>query len=607
MSKPTALHRFLLLGIALLLLLAELADIYTPLERLELAARDVMMRLGGARPPAAPIVIVAIDDFSFNWTGYQWPWPRAYLAQIVDRLNEAGARLVGVDVFLFEADPDPAGDDALAAALARPPFSVSVAHIFTDPLQDAVTLKLPRPAYRQALDGIGVTAFSFDDDAITRSIRAYQNYGDQVYYHWAFEVARLYLGVDAPSNPTPSSLAFNGQAVPLTGGNLLINYAGPGGVYPFYPAARVALGDIPAGAFRDKIVLIGATSESLKDTYPTPFATAAPMAGVEIVANAIETLLLGQYLRLTTPWAALLLIAAMAALAGLINRSPRPSLTVLWLGLGMAVYAGIVYLVFTRAGWLLPLTGPELMLFLGVVLPTLEQAVSQELEKRRVRSLFTRFISPEMVDQLLATQDINSLNKRANLTILFADIRGFTSLSEKLTPEEVVMLLNPYLAAMTDVILRRGGTVDKYEGDAIVAFFGEPLPCADHARRAASAALEMLAELDRLRAGWQSEGRLPGPFEIGVGLNSGEVFVGLVGSAQRVNYTVIGDNVNLAARLQELSKTYAWPVIISESTAQAIQDEFEVEYLEDAALKGKSEPVKVYKMLGRKSVAIHDK
>jgi adenylate cyclase len=248
----------------------------------------------------------------------------------------------------------------------------------------------------------------------------------------------------------------------------------------------------------------------------------------------------------------------------------------------------------------LPVTGPELMLFLGVVLPTLEQAISQELEKRRVRSLFTRFISPKMVDQLLATQDINSLNKRARLTILFSDIRGFTTMSERLTPEDVVSLLNPYLEAMTTVIHKHGGTVDKYEGDAIVAFFGEPVPYADHAMRAARSAVEMLTVLAGLSAKWQAEGRLPGRFEVGIGINTGEVFVGLLGSAQRISYTVIGDNVNLAARLQDMTKVYGWPIIVSEGTAEVIQDEFDVEFVEAAVIKGKRELVKIYKLLGRK-------
>ena len=207
-----------------------------------------------------------------------------------------------------------------------------------------------------------------------------------------------------------------------------------------------------------------------------------------------------------------------------------------------------------------------------------------------------------MVEQLISTQDINSLNKRSNITILFSDIRGFTTLSEQLTPDGVVAILNPYLDVMTKVVHKHGGTVDKYEGDAIVAFFGEPVHYEDHALRAARAALDMRLALVKLTDAWGKAGVLPPNFvfDIGIGLNSGDVFVGLLGSEERVNYTIIGDNANLAARLQDLSKGYGWSMIISESTMQAIKDEMETEFIESRLVKGKSEAVKIYKLIGYK-------
>jgi adenylate cyclase len=200
---------------------------------------------------------------------------------------------------------------------------------------------------------------------------------------------------------------------------------------------------------------------------------------------------------------------------------------------------------------------------------------------------------------MMKTQDIHSLNKRADLTIIFSDIRGFTTLSEKMTPEGVVALLNPYLEAMSQVIYKHGGTVDKYEGDAVIAFFGEPVPYKDHAARAVRAALDMRVALAELKEKWANEGR-PSQIEMGVGVNSGEVFVGLLGSAQRINYTVIGDNPNLAARLQDLTKTYAWPILVSESTYQQVKDEFDAELADAVTVKGKTKAVNVYKILGRK-------
>ena len=264
----------------------------------------------------------------------------------------------------------------------------------------------------------------------------------------------------------------------------------------------------------------------------------------------------------------------------------------------MVVYFVIRLLVFTQWRWNIALIAPEVMLFLGVVTTALEQAVSHEVERRRVRSLFSRFISPEMAGQILESQDIESLNKRAELSILFADIRGFTTLAERLSPEDLVALLNPYLNLMSEVIHKYGGTVDKFEGDAILAFFGEPVPYFDHARRAVQAALEMRTALENLTHSWKSENMVAERFEMGIGINTGEVFVGLIGAEQRVNYTVIGDNVNLVARLQDQTKELDWPILISASTYEQIKDEFDAEFLISRVMKGKTEAVNIYRLIG---------
>ncbi len=595
------LRNILLIGTALLLLILEVIGLFpkvnTPLERVELASRDGMMRLRGVQPISQDIVIVAVDDFSFNWTGLQWPWPRSYMAQLVNQLNDAGARMVGLDVMLFENGYDEGGDEALAAALESIPQSVTVMQIFEDPSQGTVTLKLPITIYRDKLDAIGLTGVKLDEDAIDRGIQPYDTYGDSTYFHWAFEIASLRLGVDEPVI-TPTGLTFNGQDVPLTQGRLLVNFSGPAGTYPTYSAANVVDGLVDPAVFQDKIVLIGATSITLHDVYPTPFSASEPTPGVEIVASAINTILTGNYLHATPPWANLLIIVGMAVIAGLLGRIRRPSLAILILFGVMLAYVALAYILFVNSRLYIPVTAPEAMLFLGVVLPSIEQAVSQEREKRRVRSLFARFLAPEMVDQMLSTKDLNSLNKRADITILFSDIRGFTTLSEKLTPEAVVALLNPYLEAMTAIVHKHGGTVDKYEGDAVVAFFGEPVPYEDHALRGVRAAVEMRVELARLNQAWRAENRLDHDLEIGIGLHTGEVFVGLLGSAQRVNYTIIGDSANLAARLQDQTKVVGWPILVSERTANLVKDEFEVQFAALQAIKGKAEPVNIYKIIG---------
>ncbi len=598
----------LVAGTAILLLLLQLAglsaSITTPLELFEYSARDSFMRLRGVEEPSEEIVIVAIDDFSFQWTGSQWPWPRSYFAEIVEQINKGGGKIVGVDILFFEQDADPANDEALAAALARSPHAVSIVQVFETTVDGTSypSLQQPIPVYREVLDGVGITNVIRDEDAIVRSVQVMNTFNNLPYYHWAFEIAKIHLETQSPSDVTTNSLAFNEQTVPLSKGRLLVNFAGPGGTYPTYSASDVHDGialERNPDAFRGKIVLIGATTITLQDIYPTPFSASIPTAGVEIVANTIDTILQGKYIAIAPPWMMLLITLAAAVIAYLISFSKRPTLTVALLLISMAGYLSAAFMFYIRQRYVLPIVSPQIMLFLGVILPTLEQAVSQEIEKRRVRSLFSRFISPEMVDQIISTQDLNSLNKRADLSIIFSDIRGFTTLSERLAPEDVVAFLNPYLEAMSKVIYKHGGTVDKYEGDAIIAFFGEPVPYKDHAARALHASLDMRSALEELRGQWKKEGR-PNEIDMGIGINSGEVFVGLLGSEQRINYTVIGDNANLASRLQDLTKTYAWPILISESTYQQVKDEFDVELVDTVAVKGKTQAVNVYKLIGRK-------
>ncbi|MBN1304686.1 MAG: adenylate/guanylate cyclase domain-containing protein [Anaerolineales bacterium] len=619
LSKPAGarrLHRLLLWGTMLLLMLVTFASYLpnstTPIEQIDANTRDWAMRLRGRQEPSGEIVIIAIDDFSLNWVGVQWPWPRSYFAEIVNWLNQAGARVIGIDVVLFDPDHDPAGDQALAEALRNAQGSVSVMQYYTSTeiLSDHVlrseTIKKPLESiYADAFTTVGTTAILLDEDAVARSLQAYQitNNKQETFYNWALQLAHVYVGGGPPYNPTPNGLYVNSRWVPLNHDKLMINYTGPAGNFPTYSAAEVFEGDHAPELFKDKIVLIGATSLTLQDVYATPFSATTRTPGVEVVANALDTILNENYIRIAPPWAGLISILLAALLASLITRFSRPGLTIASMMILLLAYAVVYYLVFLNNGLYLPFIGPEAMLFLGVVLPTLEQAVSQEVEKRRVHNLFSRFISPEMVDQLVSTQDINSLNKRADLSILFSDIRGFTTLSEKLSPEEVVGLLNPYLEVMTEVIYKHGGTVDKYEGDAILAFFGEPVAYPDHAQRAVNAAIDMRYVLTDLKKRWEKEGRLPEHFDIGIGINSGEVFVGLLGSAQRVNYTIIGDNVNLTARLQDLTKKYAWPVLITEGTYQQVKEKFDAEFIESVVMRGKSEAVKIYKVLGRKDAS----
>ncbi len=605
-GKNTRKHNWFIAATAIILIIVIIAGnfprVTNPFSGLDLTMWDTFFRLRGQSNPNNNVVIVSIDDTSLNWVNEPWPWRRTQLADIVSWLSKAGAKVIGLDIFLFNPSANAADDQALAQALVNAKSTVSVNQILPTPEFSGLTNNLPLPIFQQALSSYGITEVTRDQDAITRGVTGYEVYNGTVYYNWSFQLASQFLGVDPPSNPTPGGLIFNGKSVPLNNNNqLLINFAGPSGTYVHsYSAAFVPLGDYSPDLFKGKIVLIGSTSQTLQDFYPTPFSPSVPMPGVEIVANAVATILQGNYITKAPLWATIVLIMLAAAAAWVISRNPRPTTALLLMLAVLLIYFFVQFEVFTRLRWEISVVPPATMLFLGVVLPTLDQAVTQELEKRRVRNLFGRFISPDMVSQLIDTQNINSLNRRSEVTILFSDIRNFTTISEKLKPEDVVSLLNPYLDAMTKVIHKHGGTVDKYEGDAIVAFFGEPIQYTDHAKRAVMAALEMRQALYELNEKWIQEGRSKDGFETGIGLNTGPVFVGLLGSEQRMNYTIIGDNANLAARLQDQTKEFGWPILVSESTYLQVKDEFNAEFADSRLVKGKTEPVGIYKLLGPK-------
>ena len=595
--RKTIIIVSILLLFSILEILSRYPDIATPLERLELAAGDTAIRMRGGHPPHEDIVIVAIDDESLVWVDERWPWSRARLAEIVNWLNDAGAKVIAFDIFLFDPSADPADDEALAQAFGEANAVVTVSQLF-EPSYSTTTVDRPQPIFMDVIDGFGLTEIERDDDAIVRGVNTFKENKGEIIYNWSFEIAAAFLEVDKPSNPSEASLTFNGDIIPLNqSGRFLIDFAGPKGTYPTYPAAYVPLGDYPPEIFKDKIVFIGSSSETMQDLYPTPYSATTLTPGVEVVANAVDNLLTRTYIKTIPPLATIIILLGMALIARLLVSIPRLTFSNILMVILVILYSVVHQVILSRTGYQITIISPLLMLILGVTIPTLEQAVSQEREKQRVRNLFSRFISPQMVGQLLATQDIHSLNKRTELTILFSDIRNFTTLSEQMLPEEVVGLLNPYLAAMSKIIHKHGGTVDKYEGDAIVAFFGEPIPHEDHAVRAVRAALEMRVALKKLNKQWKKKGIYDQDLEMGIGLNTGEVFVGLLGSEQRINYTVIGDTANLAARLQDQTKELGHPLLISETTNNYIAEIVPTEFVAEKTLKGKSEPVQIYRIV----------
>ena len=562
------------------------------LARLELAASDVLFRI---RPPAegaSPVVIVAIDDDSFAANGLQWPWPRDYIATIVDNISAGNPAVIAVDVFFYEPS-DPVADSALAQSLAAAGNVILVNDITFETESGFTSQKLnrPIPELEAAATSLGLVNFPRDADGTVRRLLAYQEHDQQIYFGWSLQAARLYLGQREFTGASPSVVLLGESPVRLNNSLLTVNYDGPAASIPYYSAYQVAEGTLDPAVFANKIVIIGATSETLHDTYPTPFGSDPPMPGAEINAQAINTILGGNFIYSVRIGFALTLLASLAAM--LLVLRLRPLIGLAALGAISFTYLIAAIISFNRAGILLPIVAPLLAQILSFIFGTSIQLYDEQRQRQQVRSLFDRYVAPAVIDQMLSQPDsIKPGGQRREISVLFSDIRGFTSLSEQLDPAQVVSILNEYLTEMTDIVFKYQGMVDKFEGDAILAVFNAPLDVHDHAAQAVLCAVEMLQRLETLQELWTSLTQKS--LEIGIGINSGEAFVGNIGSTRRMEYTVIGDTVNLASRLQDLTKELSMPILFSKATADSMLQEIPTYFVTSAKVKGRVAPVEVF-------------
>jgi adenylate cyclase len=425
-------------------------------------------------------------------------------------------------------------------------------------------------------------------------VRQYENIADQdiVVYIAENGLERIQLGKHT--------------LLPGHDGTALINYTGPYGTYQHYSMWDVMSGAVPAGTFKNKIVLVGATALALGDLRNTPFEGGGePYMGVEIHANIIDNVLhSGEKGRsfLTRGFDEEMIDIGFILLFGLgfgyLFSSVRPLYSTITLLLALAGFSWFVYFAFAREGRWLSFVVPAGTLAANYAAITSFRMIFEEREKRKIRKSFGQYLSPGVI-QLIEKDPrkyIRPGGEMKDLTVMFSDIRGFTTISEGLSPDELVRLLNEYLGAMTDIIFKNLGTLDKYIGDAIMAFWGSPYPQADHAYCACKCALEMSRALAKLNVKWKQEDRPP--IAIGIGLNTGPVNVGNMGSDKRLAWTVMGDNVNLASRLEGITKEYQIQIVISEGTYRDVADKFVCRELDKIKVKGKNQPVNIYELLG---------
>jgi adenylate cyclase len=384
---------------------------------------------------------------------------------------------------------------------------------------------------------------------------------------------------------------------------VLVNYAGHYKTYKHYPMIDVINGSFTPGTFKDKLVVFGPTAVAIGDLRTTPFHDADYM-GVEIHANVMDNILhsneagRGFITRGYREEAIdLFFIVAFGAGLGYWFSRAKPLMATIGAVIALLAFAWIVYFAFAHYGMWLSFVVPAGTLVTDYAAITSFRMIFEEREKRKVRKTFERYVSPGVIALIEKNPKkyFKTGGESKELTVMFSDIRSFTTISEGLTPDQLVRLLNEYLGEMTDILFKRWGTLDKYIGDAIMGFWGSPFPQDDHAIRACACALDMRARLQELNMKWELQGQKP--LAIGIGINTGEVNVGNMGSSKRFAWTVMGDNVNLASRLEGITKDYHVQCVASESTYRATKDHYTFREIDRIRVKGKTLPVTIFELL----------
>jgi len=657
-----------------LLVLTVFAD--DPLIRgLETASLDLRFRLRGVRPPGSEIAVILVDDRSLEALG-RWPLSRTLFARALAMLDHAETKVVAFDLLFAEPDePVPAdlreaarhaagaleGDrnDGLRAALERIadpdrdnrfaaamrasgrvllPIGLSFADtpgeepawlsdsafalferselppIFPLRPKSAV---LPIETLAVAATGLGHVMVAYDRDGAPRYDYAALPFEADFLPSLSIRVAAAYLGVVWPQVALAPGVGvrIGDLRVPTDRAmRLLINYRGPRDTFPSFSFADLLAGRVAADQLAGRIVLIGASFVGSGDSFAQPFGN-TPMPGVERMANIIDTIL-GRNFIAEPPggWnifvtAAILLLAA---LAGAVTEFLPTRFAALPAATPIAAWAGAAQLAFARNVWL-PLVAPTTALATAAATVLLFRYWVVDRDGRRIRAAFRQYLAPEMVAELAAHPERLQLGGEMRpMTILFCDVRNFTTFAEGTDARTLTRFLNSFLSPMTEIITAQKGTIDRYLGDGIMAFWNAPLDDPDHAKNAVRAALAMRRKLIELNRGWETEteanGKVFRPVRMGIGINTGECCVGNYGSQQHFNYSLLGDPVNLASRLESLSKIYGVDLVIGEETAARLGNPQLIE-IDLVAVKGRTQAIRVYTLssepIGEQPIGCH--
>ena len=627
MKKRLAFILFGLIGA----LLAFMAYRQAPqaLQQLDYRMKDARFRIRGPVTPDRNVVVVAIDHASIKEIG-RWPWSREVTGRLIENLAWYGTQVTALDI-VFSEPQNPAADAALAQAIARS-GNVVMGYFFRDEEQpvdpaaiaqmERATVKLmkvaegvqsiPLTEYANLdanLPKLGDKALDFgffnakpDGDGLYRRSLLLLLYNGDIYPSLSMKALRHYLGSDLMLEVKSwgiDGLQLGSLRVPAReDGTMSLNYYGPAHSFRTVSAADVIKKRLKPGELKGALAFVGATEIGIYDIRPTPFDATQP--GVELHATVAANALEQRFLRYDgiTQMQELLCILLLPVLLGIVLAFVPGTFA------GLAAFAGTVglfsllnYLAFSVG--LRDMTIIYPMLGIGLTYLGSESWRNLVVEKkgRQLKKAFSNYVSPDLVREIEKNPDKLVLGgEQRELSILFSDIRGFTSVSESLTPPELVTLLNEYLSPMTRIVLEEKGTLDKFIGDAVMALFNAPLDLPDHAEHACAAAVRMLDELKQLNVGFAARGMHT--LDIGVGINTGPAVVGNMGADIRFDYTAIGDAVNLASRLEGLNKYYGSHILVSEDTRKQItSDRFVFREVDRVRVKGKQLPIVMYELM----------
>ena len=563
------------------------------LDSLELEGYDWMMKqfsrpMPGTGRGKGPVAIVVIDQESIEQLG-PWPWDRSLQARMVDILHQAGARVIAIDI-LFSSAGSGAGDQALAGSMERAGNVVLASSLsgWTTGEYEAVKVNLPLDILAEAAAGIGFTNIPTDSDGVNRRVILTETLGGHVYSSFA--------ALSVATDNRYWSIGEIAAHVPVTGaGEMFVNFSPDfNQATPAYSFLDVLEGRFNTDAFRRKAVFLGVTGGAKLDAFPTPISgKESPTPGVVIQARAAATIESEAFISAAPPWAGKVIVVLVGPLVLLLFLGRRMWIAVALALTGMALLVLAEGLAFGTQGLWLPLMTPILVGLLSVGGGLSYRYFAEVRKERQLKETFGRYVSPDVLGELLKEPESASpRGRQLEASVLFCDMYGFTTLAGSREPREVVELLNRFLSAVSRVIFEHGGTVDKFVGDEVMAIFGAPISSPDHALGACGAALDIQIALGELEDGAGAGLRA------GIGVNSGQVVVGSIGSEKRMDYTAVGDTVNVASRLQGLTREMDTDIIIGPGTYRLAGDAIQARPLGAVRIKGKEEPVEVYGLTG---------